>query len=68
MIRTIRIRPPSPKCVACGPEAGITVDTFDYEGFCSGPADQGEEEGSTLGGPDQRISVKVGNQARLGQN
>jgi adenylyltransferase/sulfurtransferase len=64
LIRTIRIRPPSPKCVACGPEASITVDTFDYEEFCSGPADLGEEEGLTLGGPDQRISVEVGIQAR----
>lgn len=58
LIRTIRIRPPSPKCIAC---AGIPlkVEEFDYEAFCSGPADVGEQEGLSIGNPEERISVEV---------
>ena len=58
LIRTIRIRPPSPKCIAC---AGIPlkVEEFDYEAFCSGAADVGEQEGLSIGNPEERISVEV---------
>jgi adenylyltransferase/sulfurtransferase len=59
LIRTIRIRPPSLKCLACGPDANIKVDEFDYETFCSGPADVGRQEGLEVGDPNERIGVKV---------
>jgi hypothetical protein len=32
------MRKPSPKCIACGPDATITddLDEFNYEAFCAG--------------------------------
>jgi hypothetical protein len=59
LIRTIRIRPPSPKCDTCGPNATIKVDTYDYDEFCAGPTDTANAEGVTLGGPGERINVQV---------
>jgi adenylyltransferase/sulfurtransferase len=56
LIRTIRIRPPSPKCIACaGTE--LKVEEFDYATFCSGPADLGEQEPEFRRG--ERLSVQV---------
>lgn len=38
MVRTVGMRPPSVKCVACGPNATITddLDAVDYDTFCGG--------------------------------
>jgi len=59
LIRTIRIRPPSVKCVACGPEASVKVEEYDYATFCSGPAGAVEEDTSGSGAVGERISVQV---------
>jgi adenylyltransferase/sulfurtransferase len=61
LIRTIRIRPPSVKCVACGPDASVKVEGYDYATFCSGPAtvDTGDQDGLGNGGKGERISVQV---------
>lgn len=53
------MRPPSAKCLACGPEASIRVEEFDYAEFCAGPAMTGESDGLTLGREGERISAKV---------
>jgi adenylyltransferase/sulfurtransferase len=67
LIRTIRIRPPSPECDACGPNATIKVDTYDYDEFCDGPAGIADTEGATLGGPGERINVQVSSARRVVQ-
>jgi adenylyltransferase/sulfurtransferase len=59
LIRTIRIRPPSVKCVACGPDASVKVEEYDYATFCSGPAVGVDEDGSGSGAAGERISVQV---------
>lgn len=59
LIRTIRIRPPSVKCVACGPDASVKVEEYDYATFCSGPAGAVDEEGLDSGAVGERISVQV---------
>jgi len=61
LIRTIRIRPPSVKCIACGPETKVKVEEYDYATFCSGPAteDMGDQDGLETGGVGERISVQV---------
>jgi len=59
LIRTIRIRPPSVKCVACGPEASVNVEEYDYATFCSGPAGAVDEDWSGSGAVGERISVQV---------
>jgi adenylyltransferase/sulfurtransferase len=59
LIRTIRIRPPSPKCIACGPDATVKVEEYDYATFCSGHADVVEPDGLGNGGVGERISVQV---------
>ena len=59
LIRTIRIRPPSVKCVACGPDASVKLEQYDYATFCSGPAGAVDEDGSDSGAVGERISVQV---------
>lgn len=59
LIRTIRIRNPSPKCIACGPDASIKVEEYDYATFCSGPVSVGDPDGLGSGGVGERISVQV---------
>lgn len=57
IIRTIRMRPQSAACRACGANADIRVDTFDYETFCAGAvAEPGD--GAAVGWGD-RLSAKV---------
>ncbi|WVF70021.1 hypothetical protein IAT40_004807 [Kwoniella sp. CBS 6097] len=64
LIRTIRLKPPSAKCIACGPEANISDDLekFGYESFCAGAMGEGDdvtdETGLVAGGAGERISVK----------
>ena len=37
LVRTVKLRPPSPKCIACGPSATLKhLEEFDYDAFCSG--------------------------------
>ena len=37
LVRSIKLRAPSEKCIACGPNKTITsLEEYDYEGFCSG--------------------------------
>ncbi|WWC87090.1 uncharacterized protein L201_001976 [Kwoniella dendrophila CBS 6074] len=62
LIRTIRMKGPSPKCIACGPNATITndLDVYGYESFCSaamGP-DVNEDSGLVDGSEGERIDVK----------
>lgn len=59
LIRTIRIRNPSPKCIACGPDATVKVEEYDYATFCSAPADAGDQDGLSDGGVGERLSVQV---------
>jgi len=59
LIRTIRIRPPSVKCIACGPDSSVNVEEYDYATFCSGPASAVDEDGLDNGAVGQRISVQV---------
>jgi adenylyltransferase/sulfurtransferase len=59
LIRTIRIRPPSVRCVACGPDASVKVEEYDYATFCSGPSGAVDEDGSNSGAVGERISVEV---------
>jgi adenylyltransferase/sulfurtransferase len=61
LIRTIRLKPPSPKCVACGPNATITddLDAVGYETFCGG-AEVDEDSGLNPGPAGERISPEVG--------
>lgn len=49
LVRTVRMRPPSLRCVACGPDATLTTDLekMDYEAFCAGPSVVGAREGAT---------------------
>lgn len=54
------MKPPSAKCEACGPDAAIRVEDFDYAEFCAGPADVDEADGLASGTPGERISAKVG--------
>lgn len=65
LIRTIRMRPPSLKCHACGPNRTITVDTYDYDEFCAGagPAETSEGDGFVNGRAGERISAKVSHAA-----
>jgi len=65
LIRTIRIRPPSVKCVACGPDASVNVEEYDYASFCSGPAGVETEDGLDSGTVGERISVQVGSVSHL---
>ena len=65
LIRTIRIRPPSVKCVACGPDASVNVEEYDYATFCSGPAGAVDEEGLGSGTVGERISVQVSSSLNL---
>lgn len=60
LIRTIRLKPPSPKCIACGPNATITddLDAVGYEAFCGG-VEVDEETGMEVGDGEGRISVQV---------
>ncbi|WVQ76822.1 hypothetical protein IAR50_006496 [Cryptococcus sp. DSM 104548] len=63
LIRSIRMKGPSPKCIACGPNATITdnLEAFGYDEFCSGP-DAGpettDETGLVDGEVGTRLSVK----------
>jgi adenylyltransferase/sulfurtransferase len=59
LIRTIRIRPPSVKCISCGPDASVKVEEYDYATFCSGPAGAVDEDGLDSGAVRERISVQV---------
>jgi adenylyltransferase/sulfurtransferase len=59
LIRTIRIRPPSVKCIACGPDASVIVEEYDYATFCSGPAGVVDADGLNSGAAGERISVQV---------
>lgn len=61
LIRTVRLKPPSPKCIACGPSASITddLDSVGYEAFCGG-AEVDEESGLAAGVGDDRMSAQVG--------
>lgn len=64
LVRTIRIRPPSPKCEACGPNANIRVEEFDYDAFCAGPSisetSEGDDSlGDGIGEVGDRIGAKV---------
>ncbi|WWC67725.1 uncharacterized protein I206_101637 [Kwoniella pini CBS 10737] len=62
LIRTIRMKGPSPKCIACGPNATITddLDVYGYESFCSGAMgpDVDDESGLVDGAEGDRINVK----------
>ncbi|OWZ78520.1 adenylyltransferase and sulfurtransferase [Cryptococcus neoformans Bt85] len=60
LIRTIRIKPPSAKCITCGPDATITddLDVFGYESFCAGGAETNDETGLVTGQSGHRISVQ----------
>lgn len=58
LIRTIRIRAPSPKCEACGPDASIRVEEFDYDTFCVGPSSSAEGD-YTVPEIGDRIGVEV---------
>lgn len=62
LIRTIRIRPPSPKCEACGLNASIRVDEYDYDTFCAGPSATDPDEndnGAIVEEVLDRIGAKV---------
>ncbi|KAK8846792.1 hypothetical protein IAR55_005880 [Kwoniella newhampshirensis] len=60
LIRTIRMKPPSAKCIACGPNATITddLDTFGYESFCAGGPQLNDGTGNAIGGAGDRLSAK----------
>ncbi|WVQ97862.1 hypothetical protein IAU59_004978 [Kwoniella sp. CBS 9459] len=64
LIRTIRLKPPSARCIACGPESTISDDLekFGYESFCAGAMGEGDEvtdeTGLAVGGVGERISAK----------
>ncbi|KAK4689810.1 hypothetical protein P7C73_g288, partial [Tremellales sp. Uapishka_1] len=63
LIRTIRLRPPSPKCIACGLAPTITdnLEEFEYESFCLGSValeEADEHTGRRDGMPGERMSVK----------
>jgi adenylyltransferase/sulfurtransferase len=60
MVRTVRMRPASDKCLACGPNAGDTplVETEDYDAFC-GTVVVDESTGLVDGQSGERIEVEV---------
>nr|XP_031857379.1 uncharacterized protein CI109_007201 [Kwoniella shandongensis]KAA5524451.1 hypothetical protein CI109_007201 [Kwoniella shandongensis] len=60
LIRTIRMKPPSAKCIACGPNATITddLDVFGYESFCAGGPVTNDQTGSVTGGEGERLIAK----------
>ncbi|WRT64977.1 uncharacterized protein IL334_001918 [Kwoniella shivajii] len=62
LIRTIRMKGPSAKCIACGPSASITddLDVYGYESFCAGAAGPEVDEmtGMKDGIQGERIDVK----------
>ncbi|ODN75422.1 hypothetical protein L202_06574 [Cryptococcus amylolentus CBS 6039] len=63
LIRSIRMKGPSPKCIACGPDATITDDleAFGYDAFCSGgdtSPETTDETGLVDGHAGMRLSVK----------
>ena len=48
------MRPPSIKCIACGPQKSITdLTTYDYDAFCSGAGAADQVQGAN------RVSAKV---------
>lgn len=61
LVRSVRMRGPSAKCIACGPDATITDDleSVGYDEFC-GILPQDEATGLVVGGVGERIGVKVG--------
>jgi adenylyltransferase/sulfurtransferase len=60
-VRTIKMKPPSPKCKACGPDATITDDLAeaDYDEFCEAVLVD-ELTGEVVGAPGERVGAKVG--------
>ncbi|TYJ54304.1 hypothetical protein B9479_005063 [Cryptococcus floricola] len=63
LIRSIRMKGPSPKCIACGPDATITDDleAFGYDEFCSGgdtSPETTDETGLVDGHAGMRLGVK----------
>jgi adenylyltransferase/sulfurtransferase len=59
MVRTVGMRPPSPKCVACGPNATLTDDleSEDYAALCG--------DASPLPEVPDRMTVNVSSSTRL---
>ncbi|WVR04465.1 hypothetical protein IAU60_001468 [Kwoniella sp. DSM 27419] len=64
LIRTIRLKPPSAKCIVCGPTPTISddLDQFEYESFCAGAMGEGDETGEETGlaegEAEERVSAK----------
>ncbi|RSH83867.1 Urmylation protein [Saitozyma podzolica] len=59
LVRTIKMKPPSPKCKACGPDATITDDLAeaDYDEFCEAVLVD-ELTGEVVGAPGERVGAK----------
>lgn len=54
LVRSVKMRPPSVKCIACGPNKTIkSLEEYDYEAFCSGLVNESANESV------ERISAKV---------
>ncbi|KAL1408956.1 hypothetical protein Q8F55_005770 [Vanrija albida] len=62
LVRSVKMRGPSVKCIACGPDASITddLDAVGYDAFCGAGPVQDEATGLVAGGAGERIGVKVG--------
>lgn len=61
MVRSVKMRPPSPKCVACGRDATITdLEKVDYGAVCSVGQEPDEVTGTVPGGEGERVTAKVG--------
>lgn len=60
-MRTIKMKPPSPKCRACGPDATITDNLAeeDYDEFCEAVLVD-ELTGEVVGASGERVGAKVG--------
>jgi adenylyltransferase/sulfurtransferase len=54
LVRSVKMRPPSIKCISCGPNKTIErLEEYDYEAFCSSAALPEKADGV------ERISVLV---------
>jgi adenylyltransferase/sulfurtransferase len=57
-VRSVKMRPPSPKCAACGPNKTIaSLEDVDYAMFC-GEVATDESTGTAPGGVGERIGVE----------
>ncbi|WVN88682.1 uncharacterized protein L203_103895 [Cryptococcus depauperatus CBS 7841] len=59
-IRSVRLKKPSDKCIACGPKASITddLDAFNYDMFCAGDFDNNRNIDELAHDKEQRLAAQ----------